>query len=348
MSRFGTRAWVGALALAVTVGLLPTAAASAATTAAGKGVDLPKLKQPPAVPVKAMTPGGTKRRGSTAGRTWSSPKVVWPATGSATVALTAAGSNSNPRRAGKLPVAIGSAPAQNRAAAQAPTKVKVTVASVEAARKAGVDGILLSVSRADGSVAGKAQVQVDYSTFRGAYGGDWAARLGLVQLPACALTTPDKPACRIGKPLATRNDTKAGTLSGAVSLPPVGKTTGGATRSASAPTGATVLAATAGDSGPTGNYKATSLPVVRLVERGRLDRRVQLVVPHRRSLGTWWTAAECLAGLQLPVRGRPHVRIEQPAELDRGRLGLGAGLHRAPLQGLQRRQDRWHQHHQGR
>lgn len=206
-----------------------------------------------------MTPGGTKRRGSTAGRTWSSPKVVWPATGSATVALTAAGSNSNPRRAGKLPVAIGSAPAQNRAAAQAPTKVKVTVASVEAARKAGVDGILLSVSRADGSVAGKAQVQVDYSTFRGAYGGDWAARLGLVQLPACALTTPDKPACRIGKPLATRNDTKAGTLSGAVSLPPVGKTTGGATRSASAPTGATVLAATAGDSGPTGNYKATSL-----------------------------------------------------------------------------------------
>uniref|UniRef100_UPI001F18B7F5 polymorphic toxin-type HINT domain-containing protein n=1 Tax=Streptomyces sp. NRRL S-325 TaxID=1463899 RepID=UPI001F18B7F5 len=134
--------------------------------------------------------------------------------------------------------------------------MKVTVLDKSAARKAGVDGILLTVGAADAaSAAGTAQVQVDYGSFRGAYGGDWAARLRLAQLPACALTTPDNPVCRVSTPLATTNDTEAGTLSATVSMPGTAKTSSGGARSAPA----TVLAVAADDSGPTGNYKATTL-----------------------------------------------------------------------------------------
>ncbi|MET7622337.1 RHS repeat-associated core domain-containing protein [Streptomyces sp. NPDC005408] len=134
-------------------------------------------------------------------------------------------------------------PGKTRAAGEALGKVKVSVADRDAARKAGVEGLLLSVGRADAvAKAGSARVEVDYSSFRGAYGGDWASRLRLVQLPGCALTTPAKAKCRVQKPLETRNDTKAGTLSAPVGV-----------------TGLTVLAAAAGAEGPTGDYKATSL-----------------------------------------------------------------------------------------
>lgn len=257
VSRFGTRGWAGAVALAVTVGLLPGAVA---TAAGPQGVDLPKLKQPPAVAVKNMTTGGSKKRVDHAGVDWKAPQVTWPAPGSAVVDLAASGVASALKRAGALPVAVKAVPSKALKAVERPGKVKVTVAGKDAARKAGVNGILLSVSPADATpAADKVQVQVDYQSFRGAYGGDWAARLRLIQLPACALTTPEKPACRTGKPLDTKNDTKAGTLSAAVSVPGAAETAAGTSRSAAAPSGTMVLAATAEDSGPTGNYKATSL-----------------------------------------------------------------------------------------
>ncbi|MGW0390191.1 RHS repeat-associated core domain-containing protein [Streptomyces sp. NPDC003042] len=144
-----------------------------------------------------------------------------------------------PRRAGKLPVSVAPVAGEDGA----PAKVKVSVAGHDAARKAGVDGVLLSVGRTDGSAeAGPASVRVDYASFRGAYGGDWASRLRLVELPACALTSPEKPQCRVHKPLDTKNDTTAGTLSAPVSV-----------------AATTVLAAAAGSEGPSGDYKATNL-----------------------------------------------------------------------------------------
>ncbi|MFF4103981.1 RHS repeat domain-containing protein [Streptomyces sp. NPDC001903] len=143
------------------------------------------------------------------------------------------------RRAGKLPVAI--APAAGAQAA--PAKVKVSVAGRDAARKAGVDGLILQVGRTDGVTGpGPVTVEVDYTAFRGAYGGDWAARLRLVEMPACALTTPDDAACRVRKPLETKNDVRTGKLSAPVGVG-----------------GATVLAADAAAAGPTGDFKATSL-----------------------------------------------------------------------------------------
>ncbi|MFF3678126.1 RHS repeat-associated core domain-containing protein [Streptomyces sp. NPDC002120] len=160
-------------------------------------------------------------------------------------------------QAGKLPVAVYVAPGK---AAEAPSKVKVSVTGKDAARKAGVDGVLLSVSRSDGAAQpASAKVEVDYNSFRGAYGGDYASRLRLVELPACALTTPDRAECRTQKPLQTYNDTRTGKLSAQVTTQST-KAAGAQVLSASAASdNGTVLAATAGDAGPTGDYKATSL-----------------------------------------------------------------------------------------
>ncbi|MEU9197547.1 polymorphic toxin-type HINT domain-containing protein [Streptomyces hundungensis] len=96
---------------------------------------------------------------------------------------------------------------------------------------------------------------MNYSTFRNAYGGDWSARLHLVQLPACALTTPEAAQCRIAKPLKTTNNTKTGTLTATVEVPAAPSLFARSTASS----GMTVLGATGGAAGSSGDYKATPL-----------------------------------------------------------------------------------------
>ncbi|MGW2271876.1 RHS repeat-associated core domain-containing protein [Streptomyces yangpuensis] len=250
-----------ALAAVVLSGVLPGAVAVADSKSKPS---LPGVKQPKAVPVHPVRSGGTRKTDDAGATPWKAPKVSWPTAGSAEVDLTSAagplsksllsGSARGPvvapgaQQAGKLPVAVYVPPGK---AAEAPSRVKVSVVGKDAARRAGVDGVLLSVSRSDGGAqAAPAKVEVDYNSFRGAYGGDYASRLRLVELPACALTTPERAECRTRTPLQSQNDTRAGKLSAQVK-------TVGATGAASG--GATVLAAAADDAGPTGDYKATSL-----------------------------------------------------------------------------------------
>ncbi|GGT22526.1 hypothetical protein GCM10010286_55110 [Streptomyces toxytricini] len=237
---------------------------------------LPDIRQPKAVAVKPVRSGGTKKPDAAAQNPWKAPKVAWPAPGTAEVDLASApvsksflaggpaqapSVGARSQRAGKLPVAVYTAPGR---AAEAPAKVKVSVSGKDAARKAGVDGVLLSVGRSDGATrAASANVEVDYTSFRHAYGGDYAARLQLVELPACALTTPARPECRTQKPLQTRNDTRSGKLTAEITTPaaaaPAAKTGGAAMAAGAGAAGSTVLAATAGASGATGDYKATPL-----------------------------------------------------------------------------------------
>ncbi|GGY12921.1 hypothetical protein GCM10010326_00040 [Streptomyces xanthochromogenes] len=260
MSHFGMRAVAVSAAAAIMVGVLP-----AVSVAVGKEPGLPGLKQPKAVPVEKARPGGAKRKDAAA-TPWVKPKVTWPAAGSAEVDLTSTGADAkqdpravtrptSKRRAGSLPVSVTSGTGSQGFNQTDPAKVQVRVADRVAAQRAGINGLLLSVSRTDSSTRrGSTQVEVDYTAFKGAYGGDWASRLRLVELPACALTTPDEAKCRLGTPLATTNNTKANTLSANVSL------AGAAPMFArSAASGATVLAATAGSSGGSGDYKATPL-----------------------------------------------------------------------------------------
>src|SRR5439155_17569247 len=84
------------------------------------------------------------------------------------------------------------------------------------------------------------------------YGGDWASRLHLTLLPACALTAPDAPGCQ-GTPLPTRNDPRAATASADVPLVASGQTA--TTMAAST----NLVALTAGSSGAAGSFAATSL-----------------------------------------------------------------------------------------
>jgi RHS repeat-associated protein len=167
-----------------------------------------------------------------------------PGAGSATVDLTtgatrAATSTALPggapmRRAGTLPVLLGPAPG-----AAGPARVTVTLTDQGTARAAGVHGVLFSVAPADAAAgAGPLTVSVDDSSFAAAYGGDYAARLHLVQLPACALTTPQLAACQAQTPLPAA---------------------GASPLTARVATSRTVLAATAGTDGSSGTYAATSL-----------------------------------------------------------------------------------------
>lgn len=87
---------------------------------------------------------------------------------------------------------------------------------------------------------------VDYSGFAGLYGGSWDDRLTMVQVPACALDTPQKSACQTTMPLKVVN------RSGEDVLVVQGVTVAGGSEPA-------VLALMADESGKTGTFGATPL-----------------------------------------------------------------------------------------
>ena len=118
-------------------------------------------------------------------RPYRRPPVSWPAAASATV--TVAGAMA---RAGDTPVLVGPASGSPRVAAAVPVQVQVTVAPQQTAAALGVYGVVFTVTPAAGSAGSRVRVSVDYTRFAHAYGGDYAGRLHLVELPSCALTTP--------------------------------------------------------------------------------------------------------------------------------------------------------------
>jgi RHS repeat-associated protein len=191
-------------------------------------------KVDPVAVKQAIMPDGTKK-----------PAPVWPAAGRAEVAVGA--------QAAGLPVRVAQpgtvAKAGKRLAAAALSKVGVRVLDRAATDRAGIRGLLLQVDRADQQTrTGAVDLTVGYGTFRTAYGGDWASRLRLVALPACVLTTPDRPECA-GTPLPSRNDPKSGTVTATVDVP----------AAPSASKGAALLALAAGSSGEAGSFTATKL-----------------------------------------------------------------------------------------
>ncbi|MFI5493609.1 RHS repeat-associated core domain-containing protein [Actinoplanes sp. NPDC051859] len=88
------------------------------------------------------------------------------------------------------------------------------VFSREKAAAAGVTGLMVRLSRADEDATNPApvSVEVDYSTVEHAFGANWARRSQLVQLPACAVETPQKAECQTITPVAAKKDAKAATL----------------------------------------------------------------------------------------------------------------------------------------
>jgi RHS repeat-associated protein len=170
------------------------------------------------------------------------PAPRWPSSSVVDVALPDAmagfGGDGSVPVAG-LPVRVAGVVALNP-----PRRLKIESLDRAATTSAGVEGVVLRVSRSDGvKDAGPARFTLDYSAFRWAYGGDWASRLSLWVLPACALSSPGAVECR-GRKLASINDLASGTVSAVVDV---------------GPTGGSLLALSATGSGLGGDYQATSL-----------------------------------------------------------------------------------------
>ncbi|HEX6684793.1 MAG TPA: hypothetical protein VF062_18455, partial [Candidatus Limnocylindrales bacterium] len=116
--------------------------------------------------------------------------------------------------------------------------VEVNVFDRATSQRAGASAFAFKLSNQDKIAV---EVTVDYSLFAKAYGGDYAARLGLVALPACALEGCAQP----GKRLPARNNLGAQTLTADIGQLDEGS----------------VFAVTAGVSGETGTYAATPMSV---------------------------------------------------------------------------------------
>ncbi|MEU6809767.1 RHS repeat-associated core domain-containing protein [Streptomyces sp. NPDC046831] len=193
-------------------------------------------------------------------------KAVWPKQGGAEVRLGATA------EAGGLPVTVTEAATAGKTAGRAagksgssatardsgaPGKVRVDVLAPQRAAKLGA-GVLLGVQRADGTgQAAKVRLTVDYSDFAEGFGGSYASRLRLVQLPACAtVATPGSKDCpQQPTVLPTVNDVRTGTVSADVTAAPA--PAGGV--STMAATATSLVAVAAGPSGAQGTYKATAL-----------------------------------------------------------------------------------------
>jgi RHS repeat-associated protein len=239
--------------IAAAVGLAVVASTLVVTqapAAAAPAWQRPAVQKERSVPGRDFVPRAKPADPAAAAVQRTPASVAWPAAGTAEVAVPAAGAARV--RAGGLPVWLGSSGRRQTSTQEAtPAVAQVRVLDRTAADRAGVTGLLMAISpvttgdatETTASAAGRLSVQVDYASFRNAYGGDWASRLRLVQLPACALSTPDRAECRTSTPLPTQNAVKEGRLTTEVTM--------------AAET--MVLAATAAPAGSAGDYQATKL-----------------------------------------------------------------------------------------
>ncbi|WP_425245085.1 ricin-type beta-trefoil lectin domain protein [Streptomyces sp. NEAU-NA10] len=159
-------------------------------------------RKPPAHP-KGYEPLGTYR----------AQAPQWPKAGTATVDLGAQGTP-KPVKAGELPVWV--APAEEGHGVDA---VRVQAASHAQTLRSGANGMLLGITPSGtASARGRVRVVVDYSAIAEAYGGGYGSRLQLVQLPGCALTTPERAECQKRTPLHFTNRPTAHQLTATVTL----------------------------------------------------------------------------------------------------------------------------------
>ncbi|MET9874886.1 RHS repeat-associated core domain-containing protein [Actinacidiphila glaucinigra] len=264
------RGWTRRIAVVAGLALLPGLAVSPGFATTPDPIGRPKLSAPRVDKVSPFTARADKEaaesvaRGEQAdskdaarARTDQKRSVTWPTTGSARLAPSkGATATATP---GSLPVKVDAPPATRKSGKQATAaSVEVRVLDRRATEAAGVKGVLLTATGP--ATGGAARLTVDYSGFASAYGGDWAGRLRIVGLPACALTTPQKSACRVQRPLDTDNDRAARTVSAQLSLS-AAKTTG----ASAAPM---VLALAAGTKSGGGDYKATPLSASSTWEAG--------------------------------------------------------------------------------
>ncbi|MFJ3323602.1 polymorphic toxin-type HINT domain-containing protein [Streptomyces griseus] len=256
-----------ALSAVMVATLLQAVAAPASMAAATNLPGLPASEKPvesrrdQAVKPRAVTKGPRIPAGD--------PWAALPAAGETTAVVPAAAAKGGARfaRPKGQPIGIGRAEAGPKAGEtdgrtksapaatpSSPAEVTSRVLDRKAAARAGVNGLVFTLTAkpptvpnrtVDGSAETPVAVSVDYKAFAESHGGAYASRMRLIELPACALTTPDRPECRKSRAVDAVNGTDTQTLTtDAVSLR-VGEPT--------------VLAAVAAAAGDKGDYTATPL-----------------------------------------------------------------------------------------
>ena len=157
-------------------------------------------------------------------------ETSWPAAGSGVAATAATVKPTGPLQPGaslprlssllSSPVGgqAGALPLFAARAGGAVSGVRFRLLAHSAAAAADVRGVVFSAAAASGA-GGRVEVGLDYAGFSQAYGGGYGASLGLVELPACALTTPQVPRCQEMTRIASSNDAATETVSAIVSVP---------------------------------------------------------------------------------------------------------------------------------
>jgi RHS repeat-associated protein len=259
---FSTRSRPAVLGLALVLvsgALTVTPAAPAAAASAG-GLRGPSQASTPTGTVK---PGKAAVASPTAKNASLAAHRQVPAGGTGSVPLSGAittvgglGVGLKQRAAATSPAGaagIGSMPETSEASGGA---VSVTVAAPAVAKTLGVSGVVVTLQQRPGMAGRVVTASIDDTSFASLYGGDYANRLHLIELPACALTTPSVRACQTQTSLASANE--AGTVSADIVLPGTSTVTDAAmSQAVAAP--AVVLAAVAGQSSNGETYTATSL-----------------------------------------------------------------------------------------
>jgi RHS repeat-associated protein len=140
------------------------------------------------------------------------------------------------------------------------SRVRVTAHSRELAQALGAAQVF-TVRAADGSAMESAvDLRVDYSPYAEAFGGNYADRLRLVRLPACAVGSPSSPGCWVPEPVLAVNDPVSRTLIARVPVPGEPGSLDPSPQASGSPESGTVLAVTSTTQGTsTGDYTATDL-----------------------------------------------------------------------------------------
>ncbi|WP_331452547.1 RHS repeat domain-containing protein [Streptomyces sp. SS162] len=232
----------------------------------------PQLKAPQSADVSPFKSKADKRTAETVQRAAAADKraaeraakdrsrsVTWPSVGTTTLKLP--GKGASEAAPGGLPVTL----TRSGKAKKAAESVTVTVLDQKRAAALGVKGLVMSVTGP--AQGGTSNLALDYSAFASAYGGDWAGRLQLVQLPACALNSPAIADCRTRTPLPFTNNRRAEELRADLKFRAAPTR---AARKATAPAAAQtmVLAVAAGTKSGSGDYKATPLAASSTWEAG--------------------------------------------------------------------------------
>ncbi|MFE2159919.1 RHS repeat-associated core domain-containing protein [Streptomyces lydicus] len=256
------RQWTRRIAAALSFTLLPGLIAPVAFAAAPDPLGRPSLPASRAADVRRLTvkadphTAAQIRKAAAAdtadqrrARTDQQRTTTWPTAGTARLTTTAARAKAKP---GDLPITL-TKPAGHTS--HDANTIDVGVLGQDTSRALALKGVVLTATGP--ARGGSTEIGINYASFAAAYGGDYAGRLQLMRLPACALTTPDKAACRHLSPQRFTNQRARQQITAPLNFK---ATPGGGQKM--------VLALTAGTKSGAGDYKATPLAASSTWEAG--------------------------------------------------------------------------------